>query len=270
MIAAGKYYSFDLTSSFALFPFLFPVMKAFTLLLLTAAPALAQTSFHIGPRVGASLTTVYYSGSGAYGKTAADFPTTYRPGFEAGVVGSWQWGHLAVQPALLFQRNGYYSDYSYSSSFSPSTAVSVTTSLNYLTLPIDFVYTQRVNGQGLQLLAGPYFSALVGGRFQSIFIDYPSNDRLEIDGQVVAGDHNPSTPGRDDIYYKRLDAGLQVGLGYQYQKWLLQASYSWGLRNLAATYLGPGNASNPNGITLTALPTRTRAMQLSLAYLLHR
>lgn len=150
-------------------------MKALAFLLLTTVPALAQHSFQVGPRVGATLATVRYSGRDAFGQSATDAPT-YRVGFEAGVVGAWQRGHFAVQPALLFQRKGFTSDYEalYASTSSPSASVSRKVSLNYLTLPVNLVYAQRVNGQGFQLFAGPYLSALVGGHYQTTFVNHPA------------------------------------------------------------------------------------------------
>lgn len=244
-------------------------MKKLSFLLLATTPSLAQTSFQLGPRVGATLATVRYTGSAAYGQVASDYPTTYRVGFEAGVVGSWQIGHLAVQPALLFQRKGFYSDYEqvYTSSYLPSASFSNTVSMNYLTVPVNIVYTQKVHGQGFQLFAGPYLSRLVGGHYHSDYVLHPREERGAFDGKTIAGDNNPNEPGQEDMYYKRLDAGLQAGCGYQYQQWLLQASYRWGLRNIAATYTGPSNPSNPNGTTLSTLPTYTRAVELSLTRL---
>ena len=62
-------------------------MQKFLLLLLSTIPVLAQTSFQLGPRVSATLATVRYAKGASYGQ-ASDYPTTYRVGFEAGVVGS--------------------------------------------------------------------------------------------------------------------------------------------------------------------------------------
>jgi hypothetical protein len=245
-------------------------MQKLLLLLLSTTPVLAQTSFHLGPRVGTTLATVRYANGASYGQ-ASDYPTTYRVGFEAGVMGSWRIGHLAIQPAILFQRKGYYSDYEalYASSSVPSASFSNTVSLNYLTVPVNFVYTQRLNGQGFHVFAGPYLSTLVGGHYHSDYTQHPLEITGAFDGRVVAGDHNPNTAGRDDSYYKRLDAGLQAGLGYQYQQWLVQATSSWGLRDIAATYPGPPDANNPTGVTLRARPTHTRSFQLSLTHLFH-
>jgi hypothetical protein len=35
--------------------------------------------------------------------------------------------------------------------------------LNYLTLPLNFAFTLRHDGQGLQAFAGPYLGLVVGG-----------------------------------------------------------------------------------------------------------
>jgi len=235
------------------------MQKSFLLLLLVGGlPAAAQTSFQVGPLAGATRSSVHYGDSQPY----ADLATSYRTGFEAGLLGSWQRGHLAFQPAVLFAQRGYRSSYVIvpSPGTLPPSSQANTTRLNYLTLPLNLAYIQQPNGQGFQVFAGPYISCLVGGHYHSEYDFYTLGGEYE--GQVVAGDHNPATTGKTDVYSKRWDVGLQAGLGYQYRALLLQVGYSLGLRNLAATIPG-----YPAGTTVTTTPSYNRGFQVSLAYL---
>jgi hypothetical protein len=229
------------------------------ILLLGVFPAVAQTSFHVGPLVGAIRSSVHYGDNPPYARPA----TTYYSGFEAGLLGSLQQGHLAFQPAVLFTQRGYRSSYEIvpSPGTLPPSSYANTTRLNYLVLPLNLAYIQRPNGQGFQVFAGPYLSCLVGGHFHTDYSFYTLGTTGELAGEVVAGDHNPSTAGKTDIYSKRWDVGLQAGLGYQYRALLLQVGYSIGLRNLAATIPG-----YPPGTIVTTTPIYNRGGQLSLIY----
>ena len=64
----------------------------------------------------------------------------------------------------------------------------------------------------------------------------------------------------DNRYSRRLDTGLQAGLGYRLGAFQLQASYSLGLRNLATQY-------RFGAYTYNEAAYRNRAWQVSLSYL---
>jgi hypothetical protein len=67
-----------------------------------------------------------------------------------------------------------------------------------------------------------------------------------------------------NFYARRLDLGAQAGVGYQLGRALLQASYSLGLRNVAAptTYFS-------NGVPTSSYSPKycNRAVQVSVSYL---
>jgi hypothetical protein len=139
-----------------------PYLMKHTLLLLTnslllASAAQAQTIFSLGPRMGFNISSI-------------DFPApegtsyTSRPGVEAGLTGTVQFGHVAVQPSLLFSQHGYRSG-SELRNFDIRSFFQEDMRLNYLTLPINLAWTLGRNGQGVQILAGPYARLLVGEQF---------------------------------------------------------------------------------------------------------
>lgn len=225
-------------------------------LYLFTTSAQAQVRFSVGPKVALNASTVHYKESQA-------FPSSFRTGFEAGLLGNISWGHFALQPAVLYSQKGYHNAGSYTNpdGLPPYYFESESnTRLNYLTIPLNFLYTQRTTGQGVQVFAGPYLSWLVGGHYegQTMFLNTPEPFYKE--GKVVAGDVRPITD--DNFYSRRLDAGLQAGLGYRYKAAVLQASYSLGLRNLASDV----RISAASPATATAAYSN-RAFQVSLAYL---
>lgn len=126
---------------------------------------------------------------------------------------------------------------------------------------MNFTYAQHASGQGFQLFAGPYLGLLVGGDY--LFTLPSSTVVTNVGGDIKGGKYPDGYSGFTDhtAYSRRLDAGLQAGIGYQRGQVLAQVCYSVGLRNLAPSnydtysYIGHG----PD--------YKNRGFQVSLAYL---
>lgn len=233
-------------------------MKTTTLLpllvggLLRVATAHAQATFSFGPRLGLNASTAHFT----------YIETSTHAGVEAGLTGTLQVGHFAVQPSLLFSQKGYQVRGGLVSFDTPVT-YEETVRLNYLTLPLNLAYTLGKAGQGLQVFAGPYLGLLVGGNYQRQvrqaggYLGGPASE-TELRGKVKAASVFSDI---DNRYSQRLDAGLQAGIGYRLKGWQVQAGYSLGLRNLAASYQGY------NGTLYREAANYNRAFQVSLSYL---
>jgi hypothetical protein len=170
-------------------------------------------------------------------------------------------GHLAIQPAVQFAQKGY--DQVVTSSFNPL-ITSNQVRLNYLAVPVNLAYTQHRDGQGAQVFAGPYVGVLLGGHYTSVtrYPPYILLPDITREGKVVAAESYTPSSTDSNVYSRRVDAGLQFGLGYRYQGLLLQAAYGLGLTNQASV------AEQLPGGGPAVYPTyRNRAFQLSLAYL---
>ncbi|AMJ64326.1 hypothetical protein AXW84_01955 [Hymenobacter sp. PAMC 26628] len=219
--------------------------------LLTSVLTHAQTTFSVGPRVGGGLFTVHFQQVGNdYSKSI------YRSGWSAGLAGEIGLGHWALQPAVLYEQGGFKSQMLYNngrSTYDNRDDVR----LQYVTIPLHVAYRQRATGQGVQAFAGPYLGLLLGGRYRSTSDN--ANDGFHAEGSAtVSADPNASSaPG---LVLQRVDAGLEGGVGYRYQGFLLHAGYRLGLRNV--------NSDQYYGlISFGSTKYRTRAFQASLTYL---
>jgi hypothetical protein len=220
-----------------------------------ACTAQAQVTFTVGPKVGYNLSTTHFTRDN-------QFKTSYRSGIEAGVVASLRVGHFALQPAALYSQKGYRLDFAIPGDRLTSPLYySGNTRLDYLAFPINIVYSQHAQGQGWQVFAGPYLGVLLGGRYTSSTAVDVTYAGAVTTGKVASEsgfDANNSTT----TYSKKIDAGLQAGLGYLYRDFLLQATYSLGLRNIHyrdfAANVGYGDLD---------IPYRNCSFQASLTYL---
>ena len=207
-----------------------------TIVLLAAATASAQTkpTFSLGLRGGVNrvITTTapsanqpLFSSPGPYSYSTDKAALT---AWQAGLVGEIRFGKLAIQPALLFSQKGEHIVYnalfdgivrSYSKRES-------TNRYNWLELPVNFVYTLH-GDHGLQVLAGPYLALGVGGSQKGYTQGYfgPAVD-------VWPGDYTSPVVYGTGTHNRRLDVGLNFGLGYRLGPVQVQASYGLGLRNL--------------------------------------
>ena len=231
-------------------------------LLLGSQVGQAQTTFSVGPRVGYNLSTVRYRKDDLAASSAvAD--ASYRSGVEAGLVANIGFGRVALQPAVLYSQKGYKL---YGQAFSAGANYlyqsNTTYRFDYISLPLNVVVSMKATGQGLQLLAGPYLGLLAGGHYS--YADQYTYSAGQViagqgEGRVKAGDSFmfSSTPPDNSFYSRRLDVGLQAGLGYRHQAFQLQAIYSLGLRNIGATL--PGFSNSPI--------YQNQAFQAALSYL---
>jgi hypothetical protein len=238
------------------FRFLMKQLLSFVTGALLAGTAQAQTTFSIGPRVGLNVSTIHLADD--YG-----VPYTSRASFEAGLTSNIQRGHFALQPSVLFSQKGYDSSGSLTSYDSP-VSYEEQVRLNYLTVPLNVAFTLGKNGQGLQVFAGPYVGILLGGNYTRQihaegYLGGPAID-TEISGKVKPAS---IVSDSDNKYSRRVDTGVQAGIGYRLRGFQLQAGYSLGLRNLATQY-------RTGSYSYDGTAYRNRAWQVSLSYLVSK
>jgi len=225
-----------------------------SVLLVASSGAEAQVKFSLGPRIGIQRThqSSYFPNS-----VLGDIEhTPYRHGFQAGIIGVVQFVHLAIQPALLFSQKGYHhTQYIYSSYWKVHVHGSTKQNLNYLELPVNFVFSTGKD-DGFQVLLGGYAAAGIGGRFRqkSYAEEGPINEYAGyVEGSRIS--RNPFGEGA-----QRYDFGVNGGLGYKYKHLQMQIIYGLGLLNVehqaSSTPYGPSTGP------------RNRSLQLTTAYML--
>ncbi|MCC3151615.1 porin family protein [Hymenobacter sp. BT770] len=224
--------------------------------ILLGAMAHAQTRFRIGPTVGYNFSSCRIA--------LPDLPdhrsisTSYRSGAEAGLVAQVSVSdHLAVQPAVLYAQKGYgLAQQYYNASADHTFREEYAFRFDYLTLPVNLVYSHRPAGRGAQVFAGPYAGYLLGGTRTTTTSDNSGAGSKVVDRDRYANTPNGKFPSR------RPDLGFQAGVGYGFAGGLqVQAGYSQGVRTVGAAYEAWGSGT-------VAPPTyRNHGFQVAVAYL---
>ncbi|MVN78623.1 outer membrane beta-barrel protein [Hymenobacter sp. HMF4947] len=203
-------------------------------LLLSAATATAQTTFRLGLRGGANRAATTLAAASNTSETffsiSADKAAIY--GWQAGVAAEVAFGKWALQPALVFSQKGekFHTVIASRDSGFPSLADQTSTNrYNWLELPLNLVYTMH-GDHGLQLFAGPYVALGVGGRAKGSAL-FNSSGILGPHTQAIDDQINYGT----DTNNRRLDAGINFGIGYRQGPVQVQVGYGLGLRNLHQT-----------------------------------
>ncbi|MDQ2795014.1 MAG: PorT family protein [Bacteroidota bacterium] len=229
-------------------------------LLLGAATASAQHTYRLGVRGGLNraLSTVEPSNtspSSAYYYSASK-SALYA--WQAGAVLEVAFRHVALQPALVFSQKGEQFDAATSiNGFAgvSSTETSTLSRYNWLELPVNVVYTLH----GFQVFAGPYVALGLGGRQHGTLWQSSPAARFrpyDFDGKIRYG---------ADTENRRVDAGVNFGLGYRKGPLQMQLGYGLGLRNLHQPMKGL-ISENPYYHDFNADRAYNRVAQLTATY----
>ena len=137
---------------------------------------------------------------------------SFKPGFQAGVVADFSIAkNFSILPEFLFSQRGFKNkNVQLVDSQGNWTGETLTNTYNYLQLPINAAYKFDVgNDAKVIVFAGPYFGYAVSAKGNSWNIDIGSNGSLN-----------------------RFDFGMNVGVGYQYEKIFVKLQYNQGLINV--------------------------------------
>ena len=206
------------------------------------------------------MTTLEAANASGFGFTSsADKSPIYA--WQAGVVLEVNYGKFAFQPAIAFSQKGEkinttetYGD------FGVHTTEKISSNrYDWLELPLNVVYTLH-SDHGLQLFAGPYVAVAVGGRQRGTSsVTCPFYGGPQQKPTPVAFDNDMTYgPGTEN---RRLDAGLNFGVGYRQGPLQVQLGYGLGLRNLRQ-----GNDTVFYGHNFSADAAYNRVAQLTGTY----
>ena len=226
--------------------------------LLSAASVAAQPTFRLGLRGGLNRATstvepASTSPSSQYYYSASK-SAIYA--WQAGAVLEVAFRRFALQPALVFSQKGEQFDAVTSISGvagMSGTAMSTVNRYNWLELPVNVVYTLH----GFQVFAGPYVALGVGGRQRGTISGFSPFARFapqSIDEKAAYG---------PDSNNRRLDAGVNFGIGYRRGPVQVQLGYGLGLRNL---HQGSADQAYDYGHNFNQDAAYNRVVQLTGTY----
>lgn len=163
-----------------------------------------------------------------------------KPGFYAGVETDIALaGAFYIRPAIVFSSKGTKNHISGDSHLN----------LNYLELPVNFVYEIF----GFRFSAGPYFSLAISGKEEINGNAY----RVVFKDQVYLEDM-----AIEEFYYKRFDYGLNTGVGYKItESFRVRLNYGLGLANFQPEVL-----SHDPRIDILNKDNKHSVLHLSLVY----
>jgi len=181
--------------------------------ILCVSVSFAQTQIRLGVTAGLNASKLIEGG---------DYATSYdfKAGFQAGIVADFGiTENFSIMPELLFsQRGAKYSEEE------PDYKINASVTLNYLQLPVNAAYKFDLGyGSKLFVFAGPYIGYGISAKASG----NAKGDGIEIDDvpQVKFG----SKEGE----IKPFDFGVNVGVGYQYDKIFFKLQYNQGLINIS-------------------------------------
>ena len=201
-----------------------------TLVLCSFAGAMFAQGVKFGVTAGLNVSSLNVTNSGT-----TDISS--KAGFQAGVL--MDWGitkNFSIIPELNFSQKG-----AKLSDSEMGIKIDISTTLNYLTLPINAAYKFDLGmDQKLIVFAGPYL-----GYGLSI------NNKLGNTTPGVDIQLGESKFGSNEGQVKPFDFGANAGIGYQYTNIFFKVQGNWGLINMSNTNIADDNTKNFNlGVTV--------------------
>ena len=200
--------------------------------LLFAVP-IAQAQVSVGAKVGGSLTSFRFH----YDNSEIRQDPQLLPRFTFGLILNWQLNDLlAFQPQVLYSGKGagFNVDSFYWALEDVDAKGSSQRSINYLEVPVNVVlsFGEPAKGQ-FQVFAGPYIAYALSGigrdDWEATYTIPGTNerrtDKVEERTTLRFGSENSD-------HYRKLDYGLNVGVGFRISLIQAQVGYGLGLANL--------------------------------------
>ena len=188
------------------------------LLMISSTGAFAQMSF--GVKAGLNFSTMTNKTDG---KKDKDDETKFKPGINVGAFADFELSDmLAVEAGMNVEAKGYKTKHEFKEEITGFKEKRITKmSLLYVTVPVDV----KLTFGSFYVLAGPYVGIAVIGKSKTK--TEHDNDTFKESFDIEFGND------QDKSLYKRLDAGLGFGAGYEINNNLgVRAGYDLGLMNL--------------------------------------
>lgn len=221
----------------------------------------AQTTISIGPQIGINTSRVSYDRYSQQVYQNGSLNINQRAGINAGLTATLTKGHFSLQPAVQFMAKGFVLKETTLATDQVGTTYSSYNEryrFNYLSIPVNFAYSLKVKGNGIQFFGGGYLGILLGGKieYDNSFQTQANSFTYSAEGKVRPNNQNDMTG--NDFNANRFDVGLQGGIGYKFSSILVQGYYQIGFLD----------ASSHDSKSLVSIPKiKNRSLGINISYL---
>jgi Outer membrane protein beta-barrel domain len=201
-----------------------------TLLALASLPGFSQVKLGVKAGVSTNSAGVYFDDSEDEKETRKDIES--RAGFTLGLAAEYGLSEaLSLQTGLQLSNKGYKLD-----AAGEGGSTQINTSLTYLEIPLHFAY--KISQ--FQVHAGPYLGLGVAGKAKYDFkvSDFSSSGDIKYKFKDKVSDSDMERLNDEEGYMRRLDVGLNLGLGYRVGPALISLTYARGISDIFPTHEG--------------------------------
>jgi hypothetical protein len=187
--------------------------------------------------------------------TDPSFANTLNPkdGFKMGITVDAAFSkYFSIQPELFLAQRGTKADltlYDGNGNVITGYKTQHVETLNYLQLPVNFVFSLPVSENGkIFVFTGAYLAMGMDGRWKDQS-DYPKfsaqnsvigfgnhsdvwDVKLDPDGEIFLDDDGNMVWELTSGEYKKFDVGMNFGFGYDYANLVFKVQWNWGFRNM--------------------------------------
>jgi hypothetical protein len=188
--------------------------KVYLAVVLSLVTAVAVNAQGIGIKAGINLANMVFDSEW---EESFDMRLGFHGGivFEVGLTDAIFFGS-----GIIFSQKG--TKFSYTDEDFDDESYSGFTLINYLEVPINLLYKADLGGAKLVFEAGPYLGYAINGKEQ---IDYEDNGTSFSFSEDIEF-------GNEEDQVKRIDYGINVGVGLEFSSFKVGAQYGLGLANL--------------------------------------
>jgi hypothetical protein len=189
--------------------------KVYLAVVLSLVTAVAVNAQGIGIKAGINLANMVFDSEW---EESFDMRLGFHGGivFEVGLTDAIFFGS-----GIIFSQKG--TKFSYTDEDFDDESYSGFTLINYLEVPINLLYKADLGGAKLVFEAGPYLGYAINGKEQ---IDYEDNGTSFSFSEDIEF-------GNEEEQVKRIDYGLNIGVGLEFSSFKVGAQYGLGLANLS-------------------------------------
>lgn len=227
---------------------------ALALLAFTVTLSTSNAQLTFGPKIGGNLSKLTWK-EGENNESDPNYE--YKPGWQIGGIIDFQLcEQFSIRPGVSVNKLSTQYKTEYAITEDEETSYTAT----YIQVPLDFVVSLPLSAYHLKLSVGPYFQRGISGKV--VKKSGNTSNEKEILFKEIPENYN-SADG--DVYANPWDYGINFGIGYQIEYFLISFQYGLSLSNYSPKYEVEPENYNRNEEAIE----RWSNFTFSLAYLFH-